>query len=181
MPEAKMTTQRPIDTAAWKALQAHYEKIKDIHLRQLFADDPQRGTRLTAEGAGLYLDYSKNRVTDETMRLLVQLARERGVEARRDAMFRGEKINITEKRAVLHVALRAPRGHEDRSRRQRCCARCACRARQDGRLLQPRAQRRVEGSHRQAHQERDQYRHRRLVSRAGDGLYRAARLHRSER
>ena len=76
----------------------------------MFADDPQRGTRLTAEGAGLYLDYSKNRVTDETMSLLLQLARERGVEARRDAMFRGEKINITEKRAVLHVALRAPRG-----------------------------------------------------------------------
>ena len=110
MPEPKMSTQRPIDTAAWKALQAHYEKIKNMQLRQLFSDDPQRGIRLTAEGAGLYLDYSKNRVTDETMRLLVQLARERGVEARRDAMFRGDKINITEKRAVLHVALRAPRG-----------------------------------------------------------------------
>ena len=105
-----MSTQRPIDTTAWKALQAHYEKIKGATLRQLFADDPQRGTRLTAEGAGLYLDYSKNRVTDETMGLLLQLARERGVEARRDAMFRGEKINITERRAVLHVALRAPRG-----------------------------------------------------------------------
>src|SRR6202044_1670062 len=110
MPEAKMTSQRPIDTPAWKALQAHYEKIKDVHLRQLFAQDPQRGTRLTAEGPGLYLDYSKQRVTDETMQLLLQLARERGVEARRDAMFRGEKINITEKRAVLHVALRAPKG-----------------------------------------------------------------------
>ena len=92
------------------ALQSHYEKIKDIHLRQLFAEDAKRGTRLTAEGAGLYLDYSKNRVTDETMGLLLQLARERGVAERRDAMFRGEKINITEKRAVLHVALRAPRG-----------------------------------------------------------------------
>src|SRR5271156_1168662 len=110
MPEPTTTTQRPIDTPAWKSLQAHYEKIKDAQLRQLFADAPQRGTRLTAEAAGLYLDYSKNRVTDETIRLLVQLARERGVEARRDAMFRGEKINITEKRAVLHVALRAPRG-----------------------------------------------------------------------
>src|SRR5579863_1267043 len=109
MPEAKMTTQRPIDTAAWKALQNHYEKIKNTHLRQLFADDPQRGTRLTVEGAGLFLDYSKNRITDETVSLLLQLARERGVEARRDAMFRGEKINNTEKRAVLHVALRAPR------------------------------------------------------------------------
>jgi glucose-6-phosphate isomerase len=110
MPEPKMTAQRPTDTPAWKDLQAHYEKIKNVHLRQMFADDPQRGTRLTAEGAGLYLDYSKNRVTDETMKLLVGLARERGVEARRDAMFRGEKINITEQRAVLHVALRAPRG-----------------------------------------------------------------------
>ncbi|MFZ0311257.1 MAG: glucose-6-phosphate isomerase [Candidatus Korobacteraceae bacterium] len=105
-----MTNQRPIDTPAWKSLQAHYEKIKDVQLRQLFAQDPQRGTRLTAEGAGLYLDYSKNRITGETLGLLVQLARERGVEARRDAMFRGEKINVTEKRAVLHVALRAPRG-----------------------------------------------------------------------
>src|ERR1700685_598896 len=110
MPEAKMTTQRPIDTAAWKALQAHYEKIKNVQLRQLFADDPQRGTRLNAEGARLFLDYSKNRVTDETISLLVQLARERGVEERRDAMFHGDKIKITEKRAVLHVALRAPRG-----------------------------------------------------------------------
>jgi glucose-6-phosphate isomerase len=110
MPEPKLTTQRPIDTAAWKDLQSHYEKIKDVQLRQMFADDPQRGTRLNAEGAGLFLDYSKNRVTDETLKLLVQLARERGVEARRDAMFRGEKINITEDRAVLHVALRAPRG-----------------------------------------------------------------------
>ena len=87
MAEPKMTTLRPTDAPAWKALQAHYEKIKDVPLRQLFADDPQRGTRLTAEGPGLYLDYSKNRVTDETMRLLVQLARERGVEERRDAMF----------------------------------------------------------------------------------------------
>jgi len=110
MPDPKLTTQRPIDTSAWKSLQAHYEKIKDVQLRQLFADDPQRGTRLTAEAVGLYLDYSKNRVTDETIGLLVQLARERGVEARRDAMFRGEKINVTEKRAVLHIALRAPRG-----------------------------------------------------------------------
>jgi glucose-6-phosphate isomerase len=110
MAEPKTTTLRPIDAPAWKALQAHYEKIKDVRLRQLFADDPQRGTRLTAEGPGLYLDYSKNRVTDESMRLLVQLARERGVEERRDAMFRGEKINITEQRAVLHIALRAPRG-----------------------------------------------------------------------
>jgi glucose-6-phosphate isomerase len=100
--------QRPTETPAWRALQAHYEKIKDTHLRQLFADDPKRGERLVTEGAGLYLDYSKNRVTDETLRLLLQLAAERGVLQRRDAMFRGDKINSTEKRAVLHVALRAP-------------------------------------------------------------------------
>ncbi len=99
-----------IETPAWAALQAHYKAIKDIHLRQLFADDPGRGERFTIEGAGLYLDYSKNRITDETVRLLVQLAIERGVAERRAAMFRGDKINVTEKRAVLHVALRAPKG-----------------------------------------------------------------------
>ena len=102
--------QRLTEAPSWHALQAHYEKVKDIQLRQLFAGDPSRGDRLTAEAAGLYLDYSKNRVTDETVRLLIQLAKERGVADRRDAMFRGEKINITEGRAVLHVALRAPRG-----------------------------------------------------------------------
>jgi glucose-6-phosphate isomerase len=95
---------------AWQALQAHHQQIKDVHLRTLFAQDPRRGERLTAEGAGLFLDYSKNRVNDETLRLLVALADDAGVAARRDAMFRGEKINITEKRAVLHVALRAARG-----------------------------------------------------------------------
>jgi len=102
----KPLTERP----AWKALAAHYEKIRGVHLRQLFADDPARGERMTAEGAGLYLDYSKNRITDETLRLLLQLAEESGLRARTDAMFRGEKINVTENRAVLHVALRAPKG-----------------------------------------------------------------------
>jgi glucose-6-phosphate isomerase len=95
---------------AWQALEAHYQQMKDVHLRTLFAQDPARGERLVAEGAGLVLDYSKNRVDDETLRLLLQLAESEGVAARRDAMFRAEKINITEKRAVLHVALRAPRG-----------------------------------------------------------------------
>ena len=99
-------THRP----AWKALQSHYEKVRNVHLRTLFADDPERGERLTLDAVGLFLDYSKNRVTDETLRLLVQLARECGVEARRDAMFRGEKINVSENRAVLHVALRALKG-----------------------------------------------------------------------
>jgi glucose-6-phosphate isomerase len=95
---------------AWKSLKTHYKKIRDTHLRQLFADDPKRGERLTLEAVGLFLDYSKNRVTDETLKLLIKLARECGVEAGRDAMFRGEKINVTENRAVLHVALRAPKG-----------------------------------------------------------------------
>jgi glucose-6-phosphate isomerase len=94
---------------AWKALEKHYAEIGERHLRDLFADDPDRGERLTAEGAGLILDYSKNRVSDETLTLLRQLADECGVAARRDAMFRGEHINVSEDRAVLHVALRMPR------------------------------------------------------------------------
>src|SRR5579872_5007438 len=95
---------------AWKSLQAHYDKIRPLHLRQLFADDPARGERLTVEGAGLFLDYSKNRVTDETLALLLELAEESGLRQRVEAMFRGEQINVTEHRAVLHVALRAPKG-----------------------------------------------------------------------
>jgi len=95
---------------AWQALQRHYDEIGGRHLRDLFAEDPGRGERLTAEAVGLYLDYSKNRVTDETMRLLVELAEESGVPEHRDAMFRGEHINVSEDRAVLHVALRMPEG-----------------------------------------------------------------------
>jgi glucose-6-phosphate isomerase len=95
---------------AWKALGAHHQNIRELHLRKLFADDPNRGERMTAEAVGLYLDYSKNRITDETLKLLLRLAEESGLRERIDAMFRGEKINITENRAVLHVALRAPKG-----------------------------------------------------------------------
>ncbi|GAA5514990.1 glucose-6-phosphate isomerase [Deinococcus carri] len=105
-PSRPSLTQLP----AWQALQAHFGTVREAQLRDLFAAEPERGERLTAEGAGLYLDYSKNRVTDETLRLLLQLVRETGVEARRDAMFAGERINVTENRAVLHTALRAPRG-----------------------------------------------------------------------
>ncbi len=94
---------------AWQALRRHHAEMAGQHLREMFAADPGRGERLTAEAAGLYLDYSKNRVTDETMRLLVELAAESGVPERRDAMFRGEHINVSEDRAVLHVALRMPR------------------------------------------------------------------------
>ena len=103
-------TSKTTETEAWQAVRAHYEEIKGVHLRQLFADDPGRGERFAVEGAGLFLDYSKNRITAKTIQLLLQLARECGVEVRRDAMFRGEKINLTENRAVLHVALRAPKG-----------------------------------------------------------------------
>src|SRR5262245_40479270 len=94
---------------AWKTLEAHYKKISTVHLRQLFAEDPKRGQRMALEAVGLYLDYSKNRVTDETLNLLLHLAEESGLRTRIDAMFSGEKINITERRAVLHVALRAPK------------------------------------------------------------------------
>src|SRR6185503_10557454 len=97
--------QRP----AWAALQAHHAKLRDVHLRQLFADDPGRGDRLRLEAVGLYADYSKHRITDETLKLLLALAEESGLRQRIDAMFSGEKINVTENRAVLHVALRAPR------------------------------------------------------------------------
>jgi glucose-6-phosphate isomerase len=106
VPGITSLTSRP----AWKALQAHWEQVRGIHLRDLFAKDAARGERLAAEGAGLYLDYSKQRVTDETLRLLLALAAEVGLRARMDAMFRGDKINVSEKRAVLHVALRAPAG-----------------------------------------------------------------------
>ena len=95
---------------SWQALKRHYDEISGVTLRELFAGDPGRGERLAAEAAGLYLDYSKNRITDETVRLLIELAQESGVAERRDAMFRGEHINVSEDRAVLHVALRMPEG-----------------------------------------------------------------------
>src|ERR1700737_4290651 len=95
--------------AAWRALEDHHRSMRDRHLRKLFADDPARGERMTAEAAGVFLDYSKNRIDEETLRLLLELAAQSGLRARIDAMFRGEKINITENRAVLHVALRVPK------------------------------------------------------------------------
>src|SRR3984957_18305709 len=95
---------------AWSALERHHEEIRDVHLRQLFADDPDRGERLTAQAAGLYLDYSKNRVTDEPLGLLLALAGQSGLGGRIEAMFRGDRINVSENRSVLHVALRMPKG-----------------------------------------------------------------------
>ncbi|MEO8048232.1 MAG: glucose-6-phosphate isomerase [Nitrospirota bacterium] len=107
-----MTDIAPLRTrAAWKALAAHYSQVRHLHLRTLFADDATRGERMAVEAVGIYFDYSKHRITDETLTLLMQLAEESGLRASIDAMFRGDKINITEKRAVLHVALRAPKGH----------------------------------------------------------------------
>src|SRR6516165_4766457 len=105
MSTIKPLTQRP----AWKALAAHHKKVSKLHLRQLFAADKKRGEQFTAVGAGLFLDYSKNRINAETLKRLVRLAKESGLRERMHAMFRGEKINLTENRAVLHVALRAPK------------------------------------------------------------------------
>jgi glucose-6-phosphate isomerase len=103
-------TKRPtVRQSGWRALSAHYKNVREVHLRQLFADDPKRGPRMTVEALGLLLDYSKNRITAETLKLLLKLAEESRLRERIEAMFRGEKINITEKRPVLHTALRAPR------------------------------------------------------------------------
>ena len=106
MPRSRSTSRH----AVWRALEDHYGTMRGRHLRDLFAEDPARGERMTAEAAGVFLDYSKNRADDETLSLLVELAEQSGLRERIDAMFRGEKINVTENRAVLHVALRAPRG-----------------------------------------------------------------------
>src|SRR6266404_6263615 len=109
--QTRTSTIQPLTKRkAWQSLASHFNKVRELHLRELFAQDPKRGERMTVEAAGLYLDYSKNRITEETLKLLFQLARESGLKDRIDAMFQGDKINITEKRAVLHVALRAPEG-----------------------------------------------------------------------
>jgi glucose-6-phosphate isomerase len=103
--------KRPaVKRQVWDALDAHYKKTSKLHLRQLFAEDPERGERMAVEAVGLYLDYSKNRITYETLKLLLRLAEQSELQSRIEAMFRGEKINVTEKRPALHVALRAPRG-----------------------------------------------------------------------
>jgi len=108
--DMKTKVVSPIKRRAWQALASHYRKIRESHLRELFAEDPSRGEAMTAEAEGIYLDYSKNRITQETLGLLIQLAEESGLRDRIDAMFRGGKINVTENRPVLHVALRAARG-----------------------------------------------------------------------
>ena len=125
-----IAVQAPLTSLpAWRALQAHYEKVHTQHLRDLFKGDPARGTRLAVEAEGIYFDYSKHRITDETVRLLLDLAAQSGLRERIEAMFTGEKINITENRAVLHTALRAPKGRDDQSgrqeRRARACMKCS--------------------------------------------------------
>jgi glucose-6-phosphate isomerase len=107
---SKTAVTQSTGRAVWRDLQDHHAGMQGLHLRTLFADDPARGERMTAEAVGVYLDYSKNRVNDDTLKLLVALAEQAGLRTRIDAMFRGERINVTENRAVLHVALRAPKG-----------------------------------------------------------------------
>ena len=111
MPDEPAAARKPLtEMPAWRALAAHFAQIGDVHLRTLFADDPGRGERLALEAAGVYLDFSKNRLTEETLALLCALADSCGLKARIDAMFSGQRINRTERRPVLHVALRTPRG-----------------------------------------------------------------------
>ena len=158
------------DRPAWKALQSHADAMRNKTIKQLFADDPSRGTRMTAEACCLFLDYSKNRITDETIKLLLQLAEESGLRQRIEAMFTGEKINITENRAVLHVALRAPKGESILWMVRmwfRRCMRCSTRCR---RLRIGCAVGSVEAGIRESGSECDQHRHRRFGSWAGDGV-----------
>src|SRR5215813_2724689 len=108
--EERAELRSAVGSPPWKALESHYKKIRKLHLRKLFADNPGRGERLTASAVGIELDYSKNRITDQTLDLLFRLANDAGLKDRITAMFSGEKINTTEKRAVLHTALRAPAG-----------------------------------------------------------------------
>ena len=142
------TTTTLTDRDAYRALEAHHGKVSGLHLRDLFAEDGERGTKLTAEGAGLYLDYSKHRLTDETVGLLVALAQDVGLSERIEAMFRGDRINVTENRSVLHTALRLPRGCKPGRRRAGRGRRGARRARSDGGLLRACARRRMDGAHR---------------------------------
>ena len=154
------------DRPSWSALRAHYDDISATHLRDLFAADPGRAERLSADAAGLYLDYSKNRINDETLRLLLALADESGLREHIDAMFRGDQINVSEDRSVLHVALRMPRDATlvvDGDGRRGGGPR---RPRPDGGLRRPGPLGRVDRAHRQADPQRRQRRHRRLGPRA---------------
>jgi len=163
--EMRMLTDYP----AWTALTAHSAKIRGIHLRQLFADDPKRGERMTIEAVGVYLDYSKNRIADATLTLLLELASESGLAGRIEAMFRGDKINVSEERAVLHVAPRAPPSTTILVDGQDVMA-DPCRSRQDGGVRGSCPKRRLAGSHREADAQHREYWHRRLRPRPGHGV-----------
>ena len=165
-------------TPAWNALVRHHDEIGGKHLREFFDEDPDRGRELTLTVGDLYIDYSKHRVTRETLNLLVDLAKAADLEARRDAMFAGEHINTSEDRAVLHTALRLPARRRADGRRPGRRRRRARGARRDGRLHRPAAQRRVDRRDGRAHQDRRQHRHRRLGPRPGDGVPGAAALRR---
>jgi glucose-6-phosphate isomerase len=155
---------------SWKALSTHYESIRDVHLRTLFADDPKRGERFTLEAAGLFLDYSKNRITDETLALLCRLVSECGLASQIEAMFRGDKINITEDRAVLHVALRMPRSESIVVDGKDLVADVHAVLDKMAGFSEQGAQWGVERAHGQTHSQRDQYRYRRLGPGTCDGL-----------
>ena len=156
--------------AAWKALERHHDDVSRSHLRELFAADPGRAERFTVDAAGLHLDYSKNRITDETVRLLLQLADECELRKHIDAMFRGEHINVSEKRAVLHAALRMPAEESLIVDGKDVVAGSPRGARPDVSIRGTRAHGTVEGPHGKAHSQRHQHRHRRLRPRSGDGL-----------
>ena len=164
--------------SAWALLEKHYQKIKDVHLRQLFADDSERGTRLAVEAAGVYLDYSKNRITDETLRLLLAArSRVRAERPYRGDVPRRQDQRLREPRGAARSAAGAAR-RVHHSRWAQCRARRPCGAGPDGGLCREGAQRGMERPYRQAHPQCDQYRHRRLRSRAGHGLRSAATLQR---
>ena len=155
---------------AWKALQAHYERVRNVHLRELFRTDPRRGERMAIEAEGIYLDYSKNRVTDETLALLLQLAQQADLPARIAAMFRGDKINITENRAVLHVALRAPKGDTILVDGENVVPQVHAVLDKMAEFSQRISQPRLERPYGKAHPQHRQYRHRGLRPGAGDGI-----------
>ena len=172
-PTAKADTfSRPSTSkdAAWRALEAHHASMSGQRLRDLFSDDPTRGERMTAEAAGVFLDYSKNRINDETLKLLIELAEQSGLRAKIEAMFRGEKINVDGKsrRPACRPSRPERRDHNRRWRERRDAG--PRRARQDGRLRSTRPKRSVERPQRRTHSQRRQYRHRRLRPRAGDGV-----------
>ena len=154
----------------WRALTDQYESIKDVHLRQMFADDPARGQSLSVEGAGLYLDYSKNRVTAETVKSLIELARFLDLQDRIEAMFTGEKINLTEGRAVLHTALRAPRTHRSVVDGQNVIPEVHAVLDKMSAFCDRRARWKLEGAYRQTDSQYRQHWNRRLGSRSGDGV-----------